>query len=318
MSFAFVFPGQGSQSLGMLSSLAATAQLRATFAEASSVLGYDLWELTQSGPPERLNATENTQPAMLAAGVALWRLWRGRGGVEPIAVAGHSLGEFTALVCAGALDFRAAVELVRFRGRIMQEAVPSGVGSMAAIIGLEDAQVLEACRTAAAGAVVEPVNFNAPGQVVIAGERAAVARAMQAASALGARRTIRLAVSVPAHSSLMGPAAAQFAARLAEVAISAPPVPWISAVDAQSHTDPTRIRGVLTRQLASPVRWCDTVRAIAARGIEALVECGPGKVLSGLNRRIVARAELQIMSIEDEASIEAALGAAGHSGGSHA
>ncbi|HTW38562.1 MAG TPA: ACP S-malonyltransferase [Steroidobacteraceae bacterium] len=319
MSFAFVFPGQGSQSLGMLSSLAGAEELRTTFTEASSVLGFDLWALTQVGPAERLNATENTQPVLLAAGVALSRLWHKRGGGEPAAVAGHSLGEFTALVCSGALEFALAVELVRFRGRIMQEAVPSGAGSMAAIIGLEDSQVLEACRTAAAaGGVVEPVNFNAPGQVAIAGERAAVQRAIESASALGARRAIELQVSVPAHSSLMRPAAAQFAARLERVPLAAPRIPWVSAVDARSHADPADIRDLLTRQLASPVRWCDTVRALAERGIGQLIECGPGKVLTGLNRRIDRRAEFKALSLEDEPSIEAALAAVGQSEGRHA
>ena len=318
MSFAFVFPGQGSQSVGMLSSLAAAQELRATFAEASAVLGYDLWELTQQGPAERLNATENTQPAMLAAGIALARLWHKRGGGEPVAVAGHSLGEFTALVCSGALDFAPAIELVSFRGRIMQEAVPSGAGSMAAVIGLEDARVLEACRTAAAGGVVEAVNFNAPGQVVIAGERAAVQRAIEAAVALGARRAIELAVSVPAHSSLMRQAAARFAERLEHVALSAPRVPWVSAVDATSHTDPAEIRRILARQLASPVRWSETVRALAARGIGQLIECGPGRVLSGLNRRIERGAQLEMLSIEDDSSIEAVLAVAGQRGESHA
>jgi [acyl-carrier-protein] S-malonyltransferase len=318
MSFAFVFPGQGSQSLGMLASLAAAEELRSTFAEASSVLGFDLWELTQAGPAERLNATENTQPVMLAAGVALWRLWRKRGGGEPIAMAGHSLGEFTALVCAGALDFALAVELVRFRGRVMQEAVPSGAGGIAAIIGLEDSQVLEACRTGSEEGVVEAVNFNAPGQVVIAGARAAVERAIEAATALGARRAVALPMSVPAHCSLMGPAAAQFARKLESVRLSAPRIAWVSAVDAQSHADPAEIRGLLARQLASPVLWRDTVRALTERGLRQLIECGPGKVLTGLNRRIERRAELQTLSIEDEPSIAAALTAVGHPGGHHA
>jgi [acyl-carrier-protein] S-malonyltransferase len=311
MAFAFVFPGQGSESVGMLASLAATEEVRAAFAQASAVLGYDLWELTQIGPAESLNATENTQPAMLAAGVALWRLWRHRGGGEPAAMAGHSLGEFTALVCAGALDFELATDLVRMRGRIMQEAVPRGVGGMAAILGLEDAQVIEACHSAAASGVVEAVNFNAPAQVVIAGERAAVLRAMQAATALGAKRVLELTVSVPSHSSLMRPAAARFAERLQTVALTAPRIPWISAVDAQVHAEPADIRGVLARQLASPVRWRDTVRALTERQIGQLIECGPGRILTGLNRRIERRPDWQPVSIEDEASIEAALALAG-------
>jgi [acyl-carrier-protein] S-malonyltransferase len=318
MSFAFVFPGQGSQSLGMLSSLAATEEVRTTFAEASTVLGYDLWKLTQEGPEERLNATENSQPAMLVAGTALWRLWRHRGGGEPVAVAGHSLGEFTALVCSGALDFPTGVDLVRFRGRVMQEAVPSGAGSMAAILGLEDPQVLEACREAGSSGVVEAVNFNAPGQVVIAGERAAVQRAIECATARGAKRALELRVSVPSHSSLMRPAAPRLAAKLEGIELSTPRIPYVSAVDAEVHTDPADIRGLLARQLASPVRWRDAVRALAKRRIAQLIECGPGKVLTGLNRRIERDEALQILSIEDEPSIATALAAVGHSGDRHA
>jgi [acyl-carrier-protein] S-malonyltransferase len=318
MSFAFVFPGQGSQSLGMLASLAAVEEVRATFAEASSVLGYDLWELMQNGPEERLEATESTQPVMLAAGVALWRLWRSRGGGQPVAVAGHSLGEFTALVCSGALDFETAVDLVRFRGRTMQEAVANGAGSMAAILGLDDAQVLEACRGASSSGVVEAVNFNAPGQVVIAGERAAVQRAIEVATALGAKRALELSVSVPSHSSLMRPAATRLAAKLKTIELSTPGIPYVSAVDAEIHADPADIRDLLGRQVASPVRWRDTVRALVAWKIGQLIECGPGRVLTGLNRRIERGSELQALGIEDEASIEAALAAVGHSGGAHA
>ncbi|HTX25295.1 MAG TPA: ACP S-malonyltransferase [Steroidobacteraceae bacterium] len=318
MSFAFVFPGQGSQSVGMLAALAGSDEVRGAFAEASAVLGFDLWALTQAGPESLLNATENTQPAMLCAGVAVWRLWRGRGGAEPLAMAGHSLGEFTALVCAGALDFGAAVDLVRFRGRIMQEAVPSGTGAMAAILGLEDAQVIEACRAAAAGAVVEAVNFNAPGQVVIAGERAAVGRALEAARRLGARRAVELAVSVPSHSSLMRPAVERFARKLEGIVLSAPRIPCVSAVDAEVHSDAADLRGLLARQLASPVRWRDTVRALAARGIGQLIECGPGKVLTGLNRRIERPAGLECLSVEDEPSVAAARAVVGSGGGTHA
>jgi [acyl-carrier-protein] S-malonyltransferase len=307
MPFAFVFPGQGSQSLAMLASVADEEDVRNTFGEASAVLGYDLWALTQTGPEERLNATEQTQPAMLAAGVALWRLWRRRGGGEPQAVAGHSLGEFTALVCASAVEFPAAVELVRFRGRAMQEAVPGGTGAMAAVLGLDDAQVIQACSQAGASGVVEAVNFNAPGQVVIAGERAAVERAIEAAKVLGAKRAVVLPVSVPSHSSLMRPAATQLAARLESIALAAPRIPYVSAVDAEAHTDPADIRALLVRQLASPVRWQDTVRALTARGLGLLIECGPGKVLTALNRRIERRPEIQCAAIEDGASIEAAL-----------
>ncbi len=309
MSWAMVFPGQGSESLGMLASFAAEEPVRTTFAEVSEVLGYDLWALVQTGPEEQLHATENTQPAMLAAGVALWRLWLRRGGGIPAAVAGHSLGEFTALVCAGTLQLSTAADLVRFRGRAMQEAVPRGTGAMAAILGLEDARVIEACRSAADGQVVEPVNFNAPGQVVIAGDRAAVERAVETAKGLGAKRAILLTVSVPSHSRLMQPAAERFAAVLDATTFTAPRITYVSAVDAQPHDDPTEIRDLLKRQIASPVRWRDTVRALIAREIRLVVECGPGKVLTGLNRRIERRPDLQYLSIEDAASIEAAVAA---------
>jgi len=293
----------------MLRALEAEPEVRETFGEASEALGFDLWALAQSGPADRLNATENAQPAMVAAGIALFRFWRRRGGGEPLAVSGHSLGEFTALVCAQALDFRAAVELVRVRGRLMQEAVPAGAGAMAAILGLEDAQVAEACRLAAEGAVVEPVNFNAPGQVVIAGERGAVERALEAAKRLGAKRAVPIPVSVPAHSSLMRPAAEPLAARVAGLALGKPRYAYVSAVDAEAHDDPAEIRQLLVRQLASPVRWRDTVRALEARGISQLIECGPGRVLTGLNRRITSRPELKCLAIEDAPSTDAALAA---------
>jgi len=310
MSFAFVFPGQGSQSVGMLRSLESEAAVRATFSEASEALGFDLWELTQGGPAERLNATENAQPALLAAGVALFRLWRRRGGGEPLAVSGHSLGEFTALVCAQALEFAAAIDLVRFRGRLMQEAVPEGAGAMVAVLGLEDAQVAEACRIGAeGGGVVEAVNFNAPGQVVIAGNRGAVEQALEAAKRLGAKRVVPIPVSVPAHSSLMRPAAERLAARLEGLAVAAPRYAYVSAVDAETHDDPADIRRLLVRQLSSPVRWRDTVRTLEACGIGQLIECGPARVLSGLNRRIASRADLKCLALEDVASIDTALAA---------
>jgi [acyl-carrier-protein] S-malonyltransferase len=315
MSFAFVFPGQGSQAVGMLASLAGEAEVRATFAEASEALGYDLWALTQSGPEERLNATEHTQPAMLAAGIALLRLWRRRGGKEPVAVSGHSLGEFTALVAASVLDFRLAVSLVQFRGRAMQEAVPAGVGAIAAILGLDETQVAEACRIAAEGSVVEPANFNSPGQIVVAGERGAVERAIEAAKRLGAKRAVVLPVSVPTHSSLMRPAAERLEERLQGVAFARPRIPYVSAVDARLHDDPEDIRRLLVRQLASPVRWQDTVRSLSARGLAQLIECGPGKVLTGLNRRIEKRPDLQCLCIEDGPSLDAALAAAASTGG---
>ena len=309
MSFAFVFPGQGSQSVGMLASLGAEPLVRETFEEASSVLGYDLWQLIQQGPAERLNATEQTQPAMLASGVALWRLWRHRGGGEAACMAGHSLGEFTALVCAGALQFGSAVNLVRVRGALMQQAVPPGAGAMAAILGLEEAAVEETCRAASAAGVVEAVNFNAPGQVVIAGARAAVMRAMDEAQARGSRRAVELPISVPSHSSLMRPAAAELRRTLAEIAFVVPRVAFVSAVDAQAHADPAEIRELLGTQLARPVRWQDTVRALAGMGIRQLIECGPGKVLTALNRRIERRPDLACLAVEDSASLDAALAA---------
>src|SRR5215469_7341190 len=297
MAFGFVFAGQGSQSVGMLAALgAAEPAVRATFDEASRVLGYDLWQLVSAGPVETLNATERTQPAMLAAGVALWRAWRARGGAPPAVVSGHSLGEFTALVCAEALDFAASVDLVRFRGQIMQEAVPVGSGAMAAILGLDDADVIAACREAAQGAVVEAVNFNSPAQVVIAGEAAAVARAIEFTKARGAKRAVPLPVSVPSHSSLMRGAGERVRERLQS-----------SAVDAAVHEHPDDIRDILVRQLSSPVRWTDTVRALTAGGLSQLIECAPGKVLTGLNRRIERRPDLTFLALDDPASIDAAL-----------
>jgi [acyl-carrier-protein] S-malonyltransferase len=312
MAFAFIFPGQGSQSVGMLAALAAAdGTVRATFDEASAVLGYDLWKLVSEGPEDELNATARTQPALLAAGVATWRCWRARGGVEPSIVCGHSLGEFTALVCAESLEFRAAVGLVRFRGEVMQEAVPAGSGAMAAILGLEDAQVEAACREAAAGggagSVVEAANYNSPGQVVIAGESAAVARAIEAARGRGAKRAVMLPVSVPSHSTLMRGAAERLRGRLSAVSLKPPRIRYVSAVDAGAHTEPAEIRDLLVRQLSSPVRWSDTVRALIASGVEEIIECGPGRVLTGLNRRIERRAGLEFLALEDPASLEAAL-----------
>jgi [acyl-carrier-protein] S-malonyltransferase len=307
MGIAFVFPGQGSQSIGMLGALAAVEPgVRKTFDIASSALGYDLWSLVAEGPAERLNATEYTQPAMLAAGIATLQAWRAHGGAAPDAVSGHSLGEFTALVAAGALDFAAVAELVQFRGRVMQEAVPLGSGAMAAVLGLEDGDIEAACREAAQGAVVEPVNYNSPGQVVIAGESAAVARAIEAAKARGAKRAVLLPVSVPSHSSLMQGAAQRLRERLEQVAIAPPRIPYYSAVDARRHDDPDGIRAILVRQLASPVQWTTTVRALIAAGMTTLVECGPGKVLTSLNRRIERTPGLAFHALEDPASIDAA------------
>jgi [acyl-carrier-protein] S-malonyltransferase len=310
MGFGFVFPGQGSQSIGMLAGLAATDPVVfATFAEASDVLGYDLWRLVQDGPVAELNETERTQPAMLAAGVATWRAWRARGGPLPECVAGHSLGEYTALVCAEALEFRAAVELVRFRGNAMQHAVPVGAGLLAAILGLEDAAVEAACAEAAQGEVCEAVNYNAPSQVVIAGHTAAVTRAMDAAKRRGAKRAVPLAVSVPVHSSLMRVPAARLGERLAGIALRAPAIRYVSAVDARTYRDPEAIRALLVRQLASPVRWSQTVLALTAGGLRQLIECGPGKILTALNRRIDRRPELECLALENGASIQAALAA---------
>src|SRR5438105_1338460 len=310
MSFAFVFPGQGSQSVGMLGALAAAeTSVRGTFEEASRVLGFDLWKLVSEGPEEALNATERTQPAMLAAGVAIWRVWRARGGALPEVVSGHSLGEFTALVCAEALAFGATVDLVRFRGQVMQEAVPAGSGAMAALIGLDDAGVEAACREAAQGSIVEAANFNSPGQVVIAGEKAAVERAIEAARTRGAKRAVRLPVSVPSHSSLMRGAAARLREKLAAIDLRAPRIRYVSAVDARPHERPEEIRELLVLQLSSPVRWTDTLRALAASDLAQIIECGPGKVLTGLNRRIERRPNLSFLALDDPASIEAALSA---------
>lgn len=312
MTLAFVFPGQGSQSVGMLAALgAAEPVVRETFEEASQVLGYDLWALAQQGPEAELGATERTQPAMLAAGVAVWRAWREHGGAMPVAMAGHSLGEYTALVCSGSLDFRTAVDLVRFRGQAMQRAVPLGVGAMAAVLGLDDADVEAACREAAGDEVVEPVNFNAPGQVVIAGHAAAVVRAIEAAKARGAKRAVQLPVSVPSHSRLMVGAADELAARLATVEVRMPNVPDVYTVELRRHASPDGIRSALREQLFKPVRWADTVRAMLASGVTTLVECGPGKVLTSLNKRVEKRPDLKVLAVDDPDTLAAALAATG-------
>lgn len=295
--------------MGMLADLAAESPIVThTFAEASAALGYDLWQLCQQGPAEQLNATERTQPAMLAAGIATWRLWRERGGATPAFVTGHSLGEFSALVAADALPFADAIRLVAFRGRVMQEAVPVGAGAMAAILGLDDADVIAACAEAAsAGGVVEAVNFNSPAQVVIAGETAAVERAMAAAKAKGAKRALPLPVSVPSHSSLMRVAGECLAPELARIAWSAPRIEYRSAVDGRAYRAPAEIQALLTQQLASPVRWTQTIQAIVAAGATRLVECGPGKVLLGLNQRIVKGTNVQCASLDSPAALAAAL-----------
>jgi [acyl-carrier-protein] S-malonyltransferase len=308
MSLAFVFPGQGSQSVGMLSSLAQLSpRVEATFAEASAVLGYDLWRRCQEGPAELLNATECTQPAMLTAGVATYRLWQERGGTTPKMMAGHSLGEFSALVAAGSLEFRTAVGLVKFRAEAMQSAVPEGRGAMAAILGLEDIDVEAACREAARGEVVEAVNFNSPGQVVIAGDAAAVARAIEIAMAKGARRALPLPVSVPAHSSLMLPAARHLRERLADVAFAPAAGIGVYGVDVKTHSTPDDIRAGLVKQLHTPVYWAATVRSMVAAGATQIVECGPGKVLTGLNRRVDKNRDVKMLALEDGRSLDEAL-----------
>jgi [acyl-carrier-protein] S-malonyltransferase len=310
MSFAAVFPGQGSQSVGMLGALApAHPEVQETFAEASQTLGYDLWALVQRGPEERLNATQQTQPALLAAGVAAWRAWKAAGGPDPSTMAGHSLGEYTALVCAGAMDFKSAVKLVEFRGQAMQEAVPAGQGAMAAIIGLDDDSVRAACAEAAQGQVVEAVNFNAPGQVVIAGHAAAVERAGEACKARGAKRALPLPVSAPSHCALMIPAAERLAQRLAALQIVRPRIAVIHNVDVNPHADADGIRAALKAQLHSPVRWVETVQKLAHEGGMKQLEFGPGRVLAGLARRIDKTVETH--SVYDPETLNAALTAVG-------
>ena len=307
MTIAGVFPGQGSQSLGMLADLDKQfKQVRETFQAASDVLGRDLWDMAQQGPEAALNSTENTQPLMLAAGVAVWRVWLGEGGCLPVAVAGHSLGEYSALVAAGVLDFADAVALVAERARLMQNAVADGAGAMAAILGLEDAQIIEACAEAAQGDVVEAVNFNSPGQVVIAGSAAAVDRAIQTATAMGAKKAIKLSVSVPSHCALMQPAATALAVRLGQTAFAPATMPVLHNVDATARTSVTEMAQALEQQLYRPVRWVDTVMALKTTyAADAIVEFGPGKVLAGLNRRIDRK--MGAVCIHDSATLAEAL-----------
>ena len=287
MSFAFIFPGQGSQSVGMLGELAAQFPLvKETYAEASAALGYDLWRVVQEGPEAELNLTHITQPAMLAGGVAVWRVWQAQGGARPAVMAGHSLGEYSALVASGSLNFADAVQLVADRGRFMQEAVPAGAGAMAAILGLDDDRVIAVCAEAAQSEVVSAVNFNSPGQVVAAGHAAAVERAVALAKEAGAKRALVLPVSVPSHCSLMAPAAERLAERLASVAVVAPAIPVINNVDVKAESAADALRDALRRQLFMPVRWVEVINAMSARGVGSVVECGPGKVLAGLNKRI--------------------------------
>lgn len=312
MSLAFVFPGQGSQAVGMLRALAERhPRVEHTFAEASEVLGYDLWAVCRDGPPEALNATECTQPAMLSAAIATYRVWRHLGGPVPGMMAGHSLGEFAALVASGSLDFRDAVALVRFRAQAMQAAVPPGEGAMAAILGLEDSDVEAACAEASQGEVVEAVNFNAPGQIVIAGHAPAVARAIAAASARGAKRALMLPISVPAHSSLMQTAAAGLRERLAAAAVGAPDGVAVYGVDVKTRSRPEEIRAGLVKQLHTPVYWAATVRTMINAGARLIVECGPGKVLTALNRRVDRSRDVQMLALEDPKSLDEALAAAG-------
>ncbi len=287
VAWGAVFPGQGSQAVGMLTDLAAHHPIiETTFGEASSALGEDLWELASNGPAEMLDRTEHTQPVLLTASVAVWRAWQQAAGLQPALVAGHSLGEYSALVAAGALELADAVRLVRLRGQLMQQAVPAGQGAMAAILGLDDETVAACCAESAQGEVVSAANFNAPGQVVIAGSAAAVERAGAACKQAGAKRAMPLAVSVPSHCALMTPVAEQLAEALAELPMAVPSCPVIQNVDASPETDPVRIRANLVAQLSAPVRWTDCVRTMAGAGLTELVECGPGKVLATMVKRI--------------------------------
>ncbi|WP_417347723.1 ACP S-malonyltransferase [Ferrimonas sp.] len=304
--FAFVFPGQGSQAVGMLSEIAAeNPVIEQTFAEASDVLGYDLWQLVSQGPAEDLNQTQRTQPALLTASVALYRAYQAAGGQAPAAMAGHSLGEYSALVCAGVIDFKDAVKLVELRGLAMQDAVPAGTGAMYAIIGLADDAIATACEQAAQGQVVSPVNYNSPGQVVIAGEKAAVERAGELCKEAGAKRALPLPVSVPSHCALMKPAAEKLADALAKLELNTPAIPVLNNVDVAAADDVDAIRDALVRQLYSPVRWTETINAMAEMGIETTFECGPGKVLTGLAKRI--NKTIAAAALNDSATLAAAL-----------
>lgn len=305
MSLAFVFPGQGSQSVGMMQGFDNLPIVRETFEEAGAILKQDLWSMVTSGNAEELNLTVNTQPVMLAAGVAVFRAWNALQGAKPVVLAGHSLGEYTALVASGALTFADALPLVRFRALAMQEAVAEGVGGMAAILGLDDDVVRAVCAEAAQGDVLEAVNFNSPGQVVIAGHKIAVERGMALAKEKGAKRALPLPVSVPSHCALMRPAADALALRLQSVEIKAPQIPVIHNADVKSHSDAAAIKNALARQLYSPVRWVETVQSFAGRGIRVLAECGPGKVLAGLSKRIDSN--IQAITLTDEAALRHAM-----------
>ena len=302
--FAMVFPGQGSQTVGMLVELAGDYPIvQETFKQASEVLGYDLWQLVQEGPAEELNKTWQTQPALLTASVAVYRVWQQKyPALKPEVMAGHSLGEYSALVCAGVLDFQDAVKLVELRGKLMQQAVPEGTGAMYAIIGLDNDAIINACKQAEQGEVVSAVNFNSPGQVVIAGAKAAVERAAALCKEAGAKRALPLAVSVPSHCALMKPAADQLSVSLESITLKAPVVAVLNNVDVKAETDAVAIRNALVRQLYSPVRWTETVEKMAQNGVEVLVEVGPGKVLNGLTKRIVD--SLQAVSVNDVKSLD--------------
>ena len=299
---AFVFPGQGSQSVGMMAGFGDAPVIKATFIEASDLLHVDLWKMVLDGPAEDLAQTVNTQPLMLTAGIAAWRAWRSQGGAMPDYFAGHSLGEYSALVAAEAIEFSDAVPLVRFRAEAMQQAVPVGQGGIAAILGLDEGAVKAACAEAAHGEIVEPANYNSPGQLVISGSRAAVERAIEAAKARGAKRAMMLPMSVPAHSSLMRPAAERLRERIAAISVAAPKVPVIQNIDVASFNDPAAIKDALVRQLYGPVRWIETIKALADAGMKHVIECGPGRVLVGLNKRIDER--IQATSIHDQASLD--------------
>jgi [acyl-carrier-protein] S-malonyltransferase len=307
MTFAFVFPGQGSQSVGMLNSVAQRPEVRATMQEASDALGEDVAKLIAEGPSEALSLTTNTQPVMLTAGVAFYRAWIAAGGAVPKVMAGHSLGEYSALVAAGVISFKDAVPLVRFRAQAMQSAVPVGTGGMAAILGLDDAAVIQVCEEAstASGSIVEAVNFNAPGQVVIAGASDAVTKACELLKAAGAKRALPLPVSAPFHSSLLQPASEKLKTYLANIEFNAPTIPVINNVDVQILNDPQAIKDALVRQAAKPVRWQETIQAMAQQGITQVVECGPGKVLAGLTKRI--NDQVSGVPVFDEASLNEAL-----------
>lgn len=305
MKLAFVFPGQGSQSVGMLAAYGDAAEIRDTFVEASDALGFDLAKLVAEGPAETLNQTVNTQPAMLAAGVAVYRLWLAQGGPQPDLMAGHSLGEYTALTCAGAMGFADALRLVRLRAEAMQSAVPEGVGAMAAVLGLDDDAVRAVCAEAAQGEVLEAVNFNSPGQVVIAGNKAAVDRGCALAKEKGAKRALPLPVSVPSHCALMKPAAVKLLVAMDAIEFRTPAIPVFHNADVAAHTEPAAIRDALARQLYSPVRWVESMQAFAAQGVNRIVECGPGKVLAGLNKRILDN--VPTLALADAATLAEAL-----------